>query len=287
MKRIVWLSALVVSVSCLSAESRAAMIQGFEAKFGKPKKDGTITVTIIDISAGAFQNISVTVPISKDMTAEQKTFAIFSALFNAYKTAQKDQNNPAALRGWVFDIPKTAQNTFTVTNIPKAIGKMGVNINFTISKDSTKELKTGIKKLAGAPDNRGVLQFASTRFDPNDDGSPALFQAGVDFNGVEYSSEVSASTLGGNTSGQNIAEYLYQRLFPQVSSFATIQDPALTGSNSLVVDLLPSVSLDAEFGVSFGTTSPTDGVIGELQVTPEPASLTLASTAGALALGWF
>lgn len=276
MKHLIWLSTILMLASCLPAETRA-QTQGFKFTFDKPKMTGNLTLNFFDANR-SFEAIKIVVPISKDMTPEQKTFTIFSTF------VQQARNDPATM-AWRFDIPAGNMTTFTVTNIPKFLGKTLVNVNPSVVARS-KEPVDHVDRLAGAPDTRGVIQFASTSFDLNDDGSPALFHAGVDFNGVEYSAEVSASVLGGDTSGQHIAELLYQQLFPQVSSFATIQDPALIASDALVIDLLPSVSPDAEFGVSFGTTSPTGGVVGALQVVPEPATLTLVGLGGVLVLGW-
>jgi hypothetical protein len=253
----------------------APLTQEFLFKFDTPRGAGNLTLNFFDAN-GSFDAIKVVVPIAKNMTIQQKRDAVLSEFI---QQAAKDK----ATLGWVFDTVPNDPSAFTVKNIPKYNGKTLVNVNPGIV-DRSRELVNHVDRLASAPNSRGIITFASTNFSPIGDGSPALFHAGVDYNGTEYFSEVSASQLGSDLSGQHVAELLYQELSPQVSSFATIADPELTGSQSLVVDLLPSADPNADFGVSFGTTSLTGYVTGQLVGVPEPGSLALAATAGAFGL---
>lgn len=280
MRRMRYAARVMLLALALAGASQAAEItQGFQFKFDTPKANGKLTINFFDANGG-FDDIKVVVNVTKGMAVDKKRDAILAA-FKA--EAAKDK----ATAAWKIAPPANDMDSFTVTNVPKFRGKTLVNVNPSVI-DNSKEPVNHVDRLSAAPNMRGIITFASARFDPNGDGGPAFFHAGVDYNGTEFFSEISASVLGSDTSGRHVAEVLFHDLAPKVSSFATIADPAITGTESLVVDLLPGADPNADFGVSFGATSATGYVVGQLVGVPEPGTVALATLAGACGVaGWW
>jgi hypothetical protein len=269
-----WTAGISLLLLVAGRSGAAPLTQEFLFKFDAPRGNGKVTLNFFDANGG-FEPIKAVVSVTKATTIQKKRNDVLSEFIGE---AAKD---PATF-GWFIDTVPNDPSAFTVGNIPKFRGKTLVNVNPSVI-DQSRELVNHVDRLAGAPNAGGIITFASGNFES--DGSSALFHAGVDYNGAEYYSEISASQLGSDTSGQHVAELLYQALAPQVSSFATIADPELMHSDSLVITLLPGAVPGAtEFGVSFGTTSSSGYVVGELVNVPEPATVALAVAAGLFGL---
>jgi hypothetical protein len=276
MRQLLCPTAVLALVVALPQSGRAAPVtQGFLFQFSKPRANGKVILNFFDANR-SFDAIKVTVSVTKQTSIETKRNDILTDFIQA---AAMD----ISTLGWAFNTVPKDPGAFTLKNVPKYVGKTLVNIEPAVI-DRSSELVNHVDRLAGTPNNRGFITFASASFNPVNDGHVALFHAGVDYDGTDYFAQISATALGSDLSGQHVAELLYQQLAPQVSSFATISDPELTGSDSLIVQLLPTADPNAVFGVSFGTTSLSGYVEGGLLPVPEPGTLALATVAGACGL---
>jgi hypothetical protein len=103
------------------------------------------------------------------------------------------------------------------------------------------------------------------RFDPFDaDRLPAVFTAGIVTDVGELATEVSAQELNFQTDGPIICQALFQRLAPRAPQFGAQINFA---GDRLEVYFDPAYTV-TQGGVIFGTTSPTQGFGGHIDMPP-------------------
>lgn len=238
-----------------------------------------------------------------------KRDAIQTAVRNQF-TNYADANEPviqAGVRATAFAATNNNANPnypvgfrtfrgFNMTNVPFNVQRDAANPNavdriywgVSMTSGKTGELFDSIINRPPQPIRRlpgdcghSKVSFANPNFSAFDEnGLAAQWHAGIVVDDVTYGAVVGLNDLpllssgARDTSGEAIAAALYQNLPSNLFTFASVMDPALTGSSLL--DFCfdqpgPSIS---SFGVSFGTTSNSEGVTGWLMV-PSPGSLAL------------
>lgn len=111
----------------------------------------------------------------------------------------------------------------------------------------------------------GTIDFLGS-FDPFDwNGREAIFTAGIVTDVGELSATISASELNFQTEGPIICQALYQRLAPRAQQFGAQINYA---GDRLEVYFDPAYTVTTG-GVIFGTTSPTPGCSGQLDITQD------------------
>jgi len=263
--------------------------------------------------------LNIAVPFDNTKTPDQnlviKRDAIQTAVRNQFVN-YADANEPviqAGVRATAFAATNQNANPnypvgfrtfrgFNMTNVPFNVQRDGANPNavdriwwgVSMTSGTTGELFDSIINRPPQPIRRlpgdcghSKVSFANPNFNALDaDGLPAQWHAGIVVDDVMHGTVVGLNDLPllssgiHDTSGSAIAAALYHNLPSSLFTYASVMDPALT--NSSLIDFCfdqsgPSIS---SFGVSFGTTSNSEGVTGWLMV-PSPGSLALLGMSAA------
>jgi hypothetical protein len=143
--------------------------------------------------------------------------------------------------------------------------------------------KDNIKLAMGTWEGDGFATasaaFANTLFSDTDaDGIPTTFTAGFITDAGHFVAEISATDLGGLTSGENICAMLASQLAP----YATAHGVTMVNTGTSLDFTFDRGYTLVEAGVVFGSTSLSPGVGGEAGFVsvPEPATLATAAIAG-------
>lgn len=185
---------------------------------------------------------------------------------------------------------------FNMTNVPFNVQRNPANANavdriwwaVSMSSGKTGELFDSIINRPPMPVRRlpgdcghSKVSFSNPNFSAFDaDGLPSQWHAGIVVDDVMHGAVVGLTDLpllpngSYDTSGAAIAAALYQNLPSSLFTYASVMDPALTGSSLIDFCFDQSGPSITSFGVSFGTTSDSEGVTGWLLV-PSPGSLAL------------
>jgi hypothetical protein len=246
--RSLWLAALapVVAVIAMIMPASADPITSAAA-------DPAYTLTITKGNSGGAENVVVSIGdqnyfivIPSNATIDQTAAAIRDSLFNQAKIPHNGAGGNVIINTVDAKVdfdPKASGITFTLT-VPGAVV--------------------------------GVIEFNNTAFSPVDsEGNPSVFIAGLITNIGELTAEVSATDLTA-LDGATIAQALFGDLRPNVAAFGA--EIVLDGD--MLSFFFNPVNTIVEGGIVSGTTAPTDGVIGTVQVqVPEPSPLSLLLTA--------
>jgi len=303
--------ALAAGAAALMTTSASAQVRGvgdFKFEFNAQSRAGNMTVQFFDFSGSSFidmPRLVIPIPFDATKTADQnlviKRNAIRAAVqgqFGGYTDAFEPVIQ-AGVRASAFANNDANANVgfrgFNITNVPFDVQRDATNPNavdrimwgVTMTSGRTGELVDKIINRAplrtspiGGNCGHSRVSFQNQQFNPfAADGSLAQWHAGVIFNDIVYGATVSVldlPLLGDGTpdlSGAAIARTLYRAMPSTISTFATITDPA--GSNELKFDFLEApMSSSDSCGVSFGTTSDSEGVYGTYAI-PAPGSLAL------------
>jgi hypothetical protein len=265
------------------ASSAAGQTKDLTFRFSDAKAAGKLTIRFVSQNFATF-GIKVEVDIPAGTMAAAKRDLVSKAIQDAFK---KELPNDDVAKAFTYNNeanPPAGTAGLVMGNIPIMIGKTLFGLNANLNSGKTKEGRDGVITSFLDPGDQGFIQFASLTYDPNDNGSLAVFNAGVTICNMTFFDQFTAPSLGTDLTGQEIAHQLWLDLEPQVSPFANIPDPGLTNSNTLFIN--PLTIGQTTFGVEFGTTSPSGEVIGGLQSTvPEPASILLLGMGALSALG--
>ena len=175
---------------------------------------------------------------------------------------------------------------FKLTGLPyKATGKggnviiQGLPANTNVFYDGAESGEDDDDEVT-ANTEYSSIQFANAKFSPLDsNGNASVFTAGIitDLGTLSYTLP---ATSFASLDGATIAETFYSDLAPRASEFGA--SVALAGGTlEFTFDPNDTVTLG---GVVFGTTAPTDGVIGGVTTAvPEPSTWLLAAVGFGLA----
>jgi len=226
-------------------------------RFTAAKDRSIVTLTI---TAGN-QSITVEFATTRVTTATVKR--------DELKTRLQIQRNLKRYN-WVFDNNGTDGLDVTVPG-----NKMTVTFKPDKSGESKDVIKGKGNAAAAAPPGIifptvGTISFTNTVFDALDaDGLVSEFLAGVTLSDVEYLATVDADDpeLGGDLSGGNIAQVLFNRLV----DIAPADQVSLQfqPTNNLIL----AQFVNPYDGIAFGNTSSTDGVEGFLSEPPDQPGL--------------
>ncbi len=308
------LRACIAGAALISLSSMSnAQIRGvgdFKFEFNAPSRAGNMTIQFFDFSGSSFidmPRLNVPIPFDNTKTADQnlviKRNAISAAIqgqFGGYTDrfepviqagvrasafANNDANANVGFRGFnitnvPFDVQRDATN-------PRAVDRIMWGV--TMNAGRTGELVDKIINRAplrvgplGGNCGHSKISFENSNFNPlTSDGQFAQWHAGIIVDDIIYGATVgvldlpSRSDGSRDTSGAAIAEALYRHMPSSIAAFATLADPAASGSSELKFDFLnSSSSASMSCGVSFGTTSDSEGVSGTYAL-PTPGSLAL------------
>jgi hypothetical protein len=122
-------------------------------------------------------------------------------------------------------------------------------------------------RVATAGVRRGEINFGGA-FEPLDPhGQPAIFTAGIVTDVGELTAHVSAQELNFQTDGPIICQALFQRLAPNAPPYGAQISYA---GDRLEVYFDPAYTV-TQGGVTFGTTSPSEGCSGAVVTPSNPA----------------
>jgi len=248
-------------------------------RFSDAKAAGTFKIRFVSQNFATF-GILVEVPIDANMAAADKRDKVMKAIKDAFA---KELPNDDVAKAFTYknetDPPKGNEG-LVMGNIPLSIGNTLFGLNAQVNSGKTKEKVDGL--ITSSLDReRGLIQFASASYDPDDAGNPALFHAGLILNGIIFSVDFTAPSLGASLTGPDVAHRLWEDLHPLIGALVNFPDPALSSSDTLVFE--PFTWPVSGFGVEFGTTSPSGEVIGSLQAVPASPTVWLVAV-GLLAL---
>ncbi len=165
---------------------------------------------------------------------------------------------------WVSTLGQQAPQYY-----PAAVGADAFSMN-GFSPGTSVQFATGntaeiVDKLRTTEVHRAQIAFANA-FNPFDgQGQPAVFTAGIVTDVGELTAQVSAAELNFQTDGPIICQALFQRLAPHAPPFGAQINYA---GDRLEVYFDPAYTVSPS-GISFGTTSGTDGCFGQI-VLPCP-----------------
>lgn len=244
-------------------------------RFTDAKAAGKLKITFVSQNFATF-GVTVEVDIPANTMAAAKRDLVMKAIQDEFKkqlpnddvakafTYSKEMNPPAGTEGLIMG------------NIPIMIGKTLFGLNARLNSGKTKEGRDGLITSALDQSEWGFIRFAAASYDPDDDGALALFHAGVFLDGTLYAADLFATSLGSPLSAGEIAHDLWLALEDQISAFAYFPDPALNDSDTLLIKLFAVPQF--EFGVEFGSTSPSGEVIGGLVANvPGPVPLVVVA----------
>lgn len=229
----------ILSSLILAGLSGAAAFatDSFTLTFSKPTNTAPETVTL-KIDPG--EDVPVTIPAP--CSAVQKRNLIKEALI---------------AKG--YDVPNTGDGT---NQLVVQYLTSGTKVTFDAGK-------TGEKKdeVVSEAAKSAEITFSGLHYQPFDtEGLPAVFTAGIVTDIGELTAEVSAEELMFQTDGPVICQALFQRLAPQAPMFgAGIQ----FGGDRLIIQFDPTLTVE-QGGITFGTTSPSQPVVGSLETLPAP-----------------
>ena len=251
-------------------------------RFSDAKAEGTFKVRFVSQNFATF-GILVEVPIDANMTAAAKRDKVKKAIQDAFA---KELPNDNVAKAFTYNNemnPPKGNEGLVMGNIPLMIGNTLFGLNAQVNSGKTKEKVDGLITASLDPRERGLIEFASASYDPNDSGLPAVFHAGLLLNGSVFAVDFFAPS-GASLTGAAVAHQLWQDLVPLIGTLVHFPDPALDNSDTLV--FVPLTRPLSGFGVEFGTTSPSGEVIGSVLVVPAPSTaLLLAGGLMVLAIG--
>lgn len=278
-------TAAILALALASVPALAQNTQKVKYDFTAAKRVGNVIVRLNGFE-GHFA-ISVTVPIPQNLVidAPGKRDLLKAKLKEKVEAfTDDDAALQALLRADIFQsVDDAPVHGFTVGNIPNTHGNNRIRALPVTNPGLTGELSDAARIEGPRPNcpdcpqhKSGKMNYDNPSFDPNDGGQPARFKAGIIFDGAEYVAEVNADELGGDYSGENVAHELWVRLAPQVQSIVDMPDPFLSQSDALRARFVATAQ--TELGVIFGTTSPSEGVSGE--IVGEPSGIPALSGGG-------
>jgi len=297
---------LAVLAAAPIANAQVRGVGDIKFEFNAPSRAGNMRVQFFDFSGSdfvTFARLNIAIPYDATKTADQNLVIKRDTIRNAIQPTfanYADATDPiiqGGVRATAFANNNANANVgfrgFNMTNIPFDVQRDVTNPNavdrimwsVTMTAGNTGELIDKIINRAplrvdplGGKCGHSRISFENSNFNPlTADGQPAQWHAGIVVNDLELGATVGVSDLPlrmdgtPDTSGNAIARALFQRLPSSIASFATATDPA--DGNALKFDFLDSPSI-VECGVTFGTTSDSEGVFGTYAL-PTPGSLFL------------
>jgi hypothetical protein len=250
-----WLPAAICAGTLtlsLSVQPQTAVANDATLQFTTPtntKTNGTVTIKI-DGAAGAFAPIT----IPPGQTAQMKRDLILAGLQNQI------MNNSNLAKFTI--IPSgtagiTVQSLGKGTEVSSAPGNTG---------------EPGDKVTALAPLIDGSVIFGNTAFAALDSsGNPSTFTAGVDTDLGQVAFTIPSTSLP-SLDGATIASVLFADLAPEGPSHGF---GVTVNGDELDFTFNPALTTMGG-GVVFGTTAPTDGLLGSLTVDAIPEAPTWA-----------
>lgn len=271
------LAALVMLLPMLGS----AATKDLTFRFTDAKAAGKLKVQFASQNFATFA-ILVEVDIPANTNAATKRDLVAKAIKDEFK---KQLPNDPVIKAFTYNNeanPPMGTAGLVLGNIALMDAGTIVGLNARVNSGKTKEGRDGLLTSIQEPQELGFIQFSSAVYDPNDDGAPASFHAGIVYDGIVYEDEFTADPAGPFLTGREIAHRLWLDLESRISAFAYFPDPGLYDSDILLIE--PFTPGLLSFGVEFGTTSPSGEVIGGMRSkVPEPASTLLFGAAAGLA----
>jgi len=235
-------SARIVAVCgllTLSATGAARADREAFLKIGDPSKGGKVTIASINEWGGWLDYCTVEIPDPCD--AREKARLIQENC----KEFTIDWNGDDGLRigNLKDDVMRIA---FYPGDTCEGIDKAGIGVPTTEEKE-------------------GRIEFKAVRFEPFDPlRQPAYFTAGIVTDVGELTVRVSSQELNFQTEGPIICQALYDRLAPRAPQYGAQINYA---GDRLDIYFAPAYTKQQAY-VVFGTTSPTPGCSGAIQLPP-------------------
>src|SRR5687768_1545256 len=152
-------------------------------RFSDAKAEGTFKVRFVSQNFATF-GILVEVPIDANMTAAAKRDKVMKAIKDAFAKELPNDNVAKAFTYKNETDPPKGNEGLVMGNIPLMIGNTLFGLNAQVNSGKTKEKVDGLITSSLDRGERGLIEFASASYDPNDAGTPALFHAGLILDGI-------------------------------------------------------------------------------------------------------
>jgi PEP-CTERM motif len=245
-----------------------------------PKAAGTVRIFAIDPTTGRQIDVP-NIALAGNETAAQKA----TIIRNAINAAAVAQGWTTAVAGATVSINNNAASGLTVNFYPRG----------TKEKQQSIVAPGNAQFRGGHGDMDPHSPSMSLYSDAPVNSMPALFTAGVDVGGTDYSTTLTGQQIASfnghpsdtSESGTQISAALYASLTSMsLPSGVVVTNPSGT------IDVVFNEPFGTETGILWGTDSPTsdpnqvtiEGYNGALDVVPEPATLVLLAM-GAVTVG--